>query len=278
MPLIENGNNLAAPVILPGWTYNRDPFGLATSTTKYKCDWTVDMAAFAARGQPHPDPTYSFLKANSYSVSWDALGIATLTVDYVGIPPSINGGVRTNPNTSSANGLTAENISSHPNFFTLKAGHLGPIAGEPPYTQDVPDNYAPIVNGAPAYMGNNGACFEKPSGGRFIGFVNPTFPQYYGKTQYLAKTTTYSGVMYTTELSFVQGLLALLNTATATNSWGAAYPLLPAWAPVGVGDFGNNVNLLSQVNVEEYGALYKMMYEIRYAKAGWERDVYVNIA
>jgi hypothetical protein len=44
-----------------------------------------------------------------------------------------------------------------------------------------------------------------------------------------------------------------------------------------VGDFGNNVNLLSQVNVEEYGALYKIMYEIRYAKAGWERDVYVNI-
>jgi hypothetical protein len=134
-----------------------------------------------------------------------------------------------------------------------------------------------MVNGAPAYLGLNGSCFEKPSGGRFIGFVNPTYPQYYGKTQYLAKTTTYSGVMYTTQLTDVQALLLLLNTATATNSWGAAFPLLPAWAPVGVGDFGNNVNLLSQVNVEEYGALYKIMYEIRYAKAGWERDVYINI-
>lgn len=279
MPLIENGNPLTSPVILPGWTYNRDPFGLGTSTTKYKCDHTVDMAAFAARGQPHPDSTYSFLKANSYSISWDALGIATLTVDYVGIPPSVNGGVRTNPNTSSANGLTAENITSHPNFFNTPtgSGYLGPIAGPSPYVQDAPDNYAPLVNRAPAFMGNNGACFEKPSGGRFIGFVNPTFPQYYGKTQYLAKTTTYSGVMYTTQLTDVQALLLLLNTATATNSWGAAFPLLPAWAPVGVGDFGNNVNLLSQVNVEEYGALYKIMYEIRYAKAGWERDVYVNI-
>jgi hypothetical protein len=84
--------------------------------------------------------------------------------------------------------------------------------------------------------------------------------------------------MYTTQLGNVQALLALLNTATSTNSWGASFPLLPAWAPVGVGDFGNNVNLLSQVNVEEYGSLYKMMYEIRYAKAGWERDVYVNLA
>ena len=276
MSLIENGNDLTAPVILPGWTYNRDPFGLGTSTTKYKCDWTVDIVAFAGRGQPHPDPTYSFLKANSYSVSWDALGIATVTVDYVGIPPSVNSGVRTNPNTSSANGLTAENITSHPNFFLPKAGYLGPIAGVPPYVQDSPDNLAPNVNGAPAYLGLNGSCFEKESGGRFIGFVNPAYPQYYGKTQYLAKTTTYSGVIYTTLLADVQALLALLNTATATNSWGV-FTLLPAWAPIGVGDFGNNVNLLSQVNVEEFGSLYKIMYEIRYAKSGWERDVYINI-
>jgi hypothetical protein len=276
MALIENGNDLTALVILSGWTYNRDPFGLGTSTTKYKCDHTVDIAAFAARGQPHPDSTYSFLKANSYAVSWDALGIATVTVDYVGIPPSVNSGVRTNANTSSANGLTAENITSHPNFFIAKAGYLGPIAGAPPFVQDEPDNLAPNVNGAPAYLGLNGSCFEKESGGRFIGFVNPSYPQYYGKTQYLAKTTTYSGVIYTTLLADVQALLALLNTATATNSWGV-FTLLPAWAPIGVGEFGNNVNLLSQVNVEEFGSLYKILYEIRYAKAGWERDVYINI-
>jgi len=279
MPLIENGDALTAPVILPGWTYNRDPFGLGTSTTKYKCDHTVDMGAFAARGQPHPDSTYSFLKANSYSISWDSLGIATLTVDYVGIPPSVNGGVRTNPNTSSANGLTAENITSHPNFFNTPSGSgfIAPIAGPAPYTQDAANNLAPIVNGKPAYLGLNGSCFEKASGGRFIGFVNPNAPQFYGKTQYLAKTTTYSGVIYTTSLGDVQALLALLNTATGTNSWGV-FNLLPIWAPVGTGDFGANVNLLSQVNVEEFGSLYKVMYEIRYSKAGWDPDVYVNIA
>jgi hypothetical protein len=276
MALIDNGNDLSSPVIIPGWTYNRDPFGLGTSTTRYKCDHTVDITSAFERGTSHPDSSYSFLKANSYSVSWDALGIATVTVDYVGIPPSVNGGVRTNANTSSANGLTAENITSHPNFFVGKVGYLGPIAGAPPFVQDVPDNLAPMVNGNPAYLGFNGSCFEKENGGRFIGFVNPSFPQYYGKTQYLAKTTTYSGVIYTTTLSDVQALLSLLNTATVSRSWGV-FTLLPAWAPVGVGDFGNNVNLLSQVNVEEYGSLYKILYEVRYARAGWERDVYVNI-
>ena len=279
MAIVKKGNELATPVIQAGWTYNRDPFGLGTSTTKYKCNWDVDMAAFAARGQPHPDSTYSFLKANSYSISWDALDVATLTVDYVGIPPSINGGIRTNPNTSSANGLTAENITSHPNFFEVPVGspYTSVIAGEPPYTQDTANNLAPVVNGAPAYLGVNGACFEKPNGGRFIGFVNPVARSLYGKTQYLAKTTTYSGVMYTTELADVQALLMLLNTATANNAWGAAFPLLPAWAPIGVGDQGGNVNLLSQVNVEEYGSLYKLMYEIRYSKSGWDSKVYINI-
>lgn len=277
MPLIEKGNPLTSPVTLASWTYNRDPFGLGTSTTKYKCDHSVDIAAFAARGQPHPDTTYSFLKANSYSVSWDALGIATVTVDYVGIPPSVNGGVRTNPNTSNANGLTAESITSHPNFFSNAAPFPLAIAGLPPYTQDSPNNLAPMVNGAPAYLGANGSCFEKVNGGRFIGFVNPDYDSLYGKTQYLATTTTYTGVVYYTSLSFVQGLLALLNTATATNSWGSEYPLLPAWAPVGTTTWGHK-NLLSQVNVEEFGSLYKVNYEIRYAKEGWDSLTYVNIA
>ena len=276
MPLIEKGNPLTAPVILPGWTYNRDPFGLGTSTTKYKCDHTVDIAAFAARGQPHPDTTYSFLKANSYSVSWDALGIATVTVDYVGIPPSVNGGLITNPNTSSANGLTAENITSHPNFFDNVEPFPVAIAGRPPYVQDDPNNVAPMVNGEPAYLGASGACFEKANGGRFIGFVKPEFEPLYGKTQYLAKTTTYSGVIYTTQLEYVQGLLSYLNTATYTRSW-SIFQLLPVWAPIGSTSWGHK-NLLSQVNVEEYGSLYKVMYEIRFSAAGWESSVYENLA
>jgi len=31
------------------------------------------------------------------------------------------------------------------------------------------------------------------------------------------------------------------------------------------------------VNVEEFGALYKINYEIRYAKNGWDAFVYTNI-
>lgn len=276
MAIEKKGNDLTSPEIQPGWTVSNDGYGLVTSTTRFKADYGFDVDALTDRGTSHPDPTYSFLKAHKYSISWDSLEIATVTVDYVGIDPDSNSGQMTQPNTSAANGLTAQSITSHPNFFNNVAPYAVALAGLPPYTQDDPDNVAPIVNNAPAYLGANGSCFEKANGGRFIGFVKPEFDSLYGKTQYLATTTSYSGVIYTSSLSYVQALLALLNTATATNSWGI-FNLLPAWAPVGTAEWGNK-NLLSQVNVEEYGSLYKVMYEIRYAADGWDSLTYVNIS
>lgn len=275
MPLIEKGNALTTPVTLASWTYNRDPFGLGTSTTRYKCDHTVDIASTFARGTSHPDTTYSFLKANSYAVSWDALGIATVTVDYVGIPQSVNGGTVTRPNCSASNGLTAQSITSHVNFFTARPAFAGAIAGPSPYTQDTPNNLAPNVNNQPAFLGLNGSCFEKASGGRFIGFVDPSYPSLYGKTQYLAPTTSYSGVIYMTNVSEVTNLVDSIGTTTSNEDWGTI-TLLPAWAPIGTGDIGNK-NLLSQVNVEEYGALYKVMYEVRFSDEGWDQKVYAPL-
>jgi len=293
MAIVINGDPLTTALLQPGWTVVADGFGLNTSTTVYKVDTTFDIDAFAVKGSAHPDPAYAYLKLDKWKVSWDMLDIATLTVDYVGIDTAINSGVRTNPNTSSANGLTTENLTTHPNFFNLDAAFTtGPIAGTS-YVQsdlgplveikDPVDFVTQVISGKTiiiskkqSYIGDNGACFESELGGRFIGFVDPAYPNYFGKTNYLTRTTSYSGVMYSTVLGDVQALLALLNSATATDTWGI-FALLPAWAPIGVGSGGGNVNLLSQVNVEEFGALYKIMYEIRYSKVGWDSSVYTNI-
>ena len=285
MAIVINGNDLTTPVLQPGWTVVNDGFGLNTSTTVFKCDTTFNIDAFAVKGNAHPDPAYSYLKLDKWKVSWDSLDIATLTIDYVGIDTAINSGVRTNPNTSSANGLTTENITTHPDFFTTIAGTtynqspLGPlveIKSPVDYITQVISLQTIIISKKQSYIGLNGACFESENGGRFIGFVNPAYPSFYGKTNYLTTTSTYSGVVYSTQLTDVQALLALLNSATATDSWGI-FALLPAWAPIGVGSGGGNMNLLSQVNVESFGSLYKIMYEIRYSKVGWHPLVYTNI-
>jgi hypothetical protein len=293
MAIVINGDPLTTALLQPGWTVVADGFGLNTSTTIYKVDTTFDIDAFVVKGSAHPDPAYSYLKLDKWKISWDSLDIGTLTVDYVGIDTAINSGVRTNPNTSSANGLTTENLTTHPNFFNADGLFTtGPIAGVS-YTQSDlgplveiknPADYITqvilgktvIISKKQSYIGNNGACFESEDGGRFIGFVDPAYPNFYGKTNYLTKTTTYSGTMYSTVLADVQALLALLNSATATDSWGV-FALLPAWAPIGTGSGGGNVNLLSQVNVEEFGSLYKISYEVRYSKVGWHSSVYTNI-
>jgi len=280
MAIVNTGATLVAPILQSGWTVVSDGFGLTTSVSVYKGDTTTDVAAFLVKGTAHPDASYSYLKIDKWRISWDALDIATITVDYVGIAPSVNGGLFTNPNTSGANGLTSEPITSHPSFFVLDAAYAGAIAGTAPYTQSptgpiVQSRTQPITL-SQSFMGSNGACFETENGGRFIGFVDPTYPSLYGKTNYLATTTSYSGVMYFTVEASVLGLLDYLNTATATTAWGA-YDLLPDWAPVGTASGIGNKNLLSQINVEMYGSLYKVNYEIRFARNGWDAFVYSNI-
>jgi hypothetical protein len=288
MARIEKGNALTADILQAGWSSTSDGFGLIVINATFKSDRNTGAFAPFVRGTPFPSSGYTFCKSHKGSISWDNLGVATLKVDYVGINPAVNGGVRTVANTSVANGLTAENITSHPNFFESSGGFTGgPLAGLPANFGGAYDDstLGPPVNvinqttmkpvTVPSSEGYNGACFETGEGGRFIGFVDPSYPALYGRTQYLARTTTMSGVMYTTSQSDVQALYLLLGSATSTNSWGV-FNLIPAWAPTGTGTFGKQ-NLLSQINVEEYGLLYKVMYEIRYSKEGWPPNVYSNI-
>ena len=289
MARVDQGNPLTSDILQPGWTTTSDGFGLITINATFKSDQNSGSFAPFVRGTAFPVSSYNYCKSHKGSISWDALGIATLKVDYVGIDPAVNSGDRTNANTTVANGLTAEHITTHPHFFTAAAGYYGnPLAGLPSDFGGAYDDSTkgPVVNAynaslgksvpVPSSEGYHGACFESGTGGRFIGFVDPAYPDLYGKTQYLTPTTTYSGTIYTKNVTDVQALYALLGTATATNSWGV-FTLIPAWAPVGTGPDGDNQNLLSQVNVEEYGSLYKVIYEIRYSAVGWSSRVYKNI-
>lgn len=291
MSIVSKGNNLSAELIQPGITLMSDGFGLVTATATYKCDWSTSVPV-TLRGDPLDFGGLTYLKAHKSSTSYDNLQYKTIKVDYVGIDPTINSGAWTNANTSAANGLTAENITSNPNFFEQAPGFtVGPIAGLPSdfgglyddstlgppvsvISQAPGPNFGkPVV--VPSSEGYNGACFETGMGGRFIGFVDPTVPELYGKTQYLATTTTYTGVIYVNTQQSARIIIDSLGTAVAGNSWGP-FQLLPGWAEVGTGPYGK-LNLLSQANVEEFGTLYKVNYEIRYSKEGWPPNVYINL-
>ena len=303
MAIVEYGNALTTPLIQAGWNIVGDGYGLITSTTKYKCDHTTDIDPLVARGATHPDPSYGFLKAHKYNVSWDALGIAFVSVDYVGIDPTYNSGNFTNPEVGTSNGLTSENITTNQNFFTEAFGSsTDAIAGEPPYSQSPigplveiksPTDYIKIISGSTittvtrkqSYMGLHGACFEDESGGRFIGFVKPEFKHFYGKTNYLAPTTSFSGHFYTTQTALVNEALNLLGTTSFNNTWNTKLPkIVPDYAGPAAGwtsdsDNGSyNQLLLSQVNIQDFGSLYKVNYEVRYSIQGWPSEVYQKVS
>jgi hypothetical protein len=219
-------------------------------------------------------------------------------VDYIGIDPDVNEGVYTNPEVGASNGLTSENITANPNFFTDGGdGYDGVIAGAAgSYTQSPigplveiksVSDYITVITGSTivkvnkkqSYVGLNGACFEEANGGRFIGFVDPQYKHFYGKTNYLAPQSSFSGHFYTTEASEVQNMRDYLGTTSRDNDWSSVLPkIIPDYAGTSwVSSAENgafNQLLLSQVNVQDYGLLYKVNYEVRYSVVGWHDKVY----
>jgi hypothetical protein len=297
----DYGNNLTAPVLQPGGKLSNDGYGLLTATCVWKANTNNDLSV-GNRGSTCP--INAALTAHKFSVSYDNLGMATITVDYIGIDPTVNSGTYTNPEVGASNGLTSENITTNPNFFTPGGdGYDGVIAGASgTYTQSpigplveikntadfisVITGYngdgSPItalVNKKQSYIGLNGACFEDVNGGRFIGFVKASEKHFYGKTNYLAPQSSFSGHFYTSEASEVNHMLRFLGTTSRDNDWSSTMPMIvPSYAGTSwlssTENGSYNQLLLSQVNVQDYGLLYKVNYEVRYSVVGWTDKVY----
>jgi len=291
----DYGNELTTPVQQPGAKLTNDGYGLLTATVVWKANKNNDLSV-GNRGSTCP--LNGALNAHKFGVTYDALGVATITVDYIGIDPAVNNGQFTNPEVSASNGLTSENITTNPNFFQDGGdGYSGRIAGPPgsfaqsplgplveikdpaEYIQVITGSTVAFVNKKQSYIGLNGACFESINGGRFIGFVDPTHKHFYGKTNYLSPQSSFSGHFYTTESSEVTNMLSYLGTSSRDNDWSSVLPrIIPDYAGtswISSAENGSfNQLLLSQVNVEDFGLLYKVNYEVRYSVQGWNDKVY----
>ena len=262
MARISQGNALTTAMLHPGAKFQSDGYGLVTGTLVFKED-ASGSTTFLARGQACPISDFSFTKVHKANTSVDALGIRTYTVDYVGIG---SGGVTsslTKPQVGVSQGLTSEHISTHTNFFTATTG----IAGATPFTAST------IVT--TEFKGLNGAHFEKATGGKFLGFKDPASPLYYGKTNYLAPQTSFSGFFYTNTEATPKALVDRVGKTSGTGSFNSI-DLLPSYMGASfVSATGSrNQLLLAQVNVEDFGLLYKVNYEIRYNRDGYVAAVY----
>ena len=275
MARISNGNALTSPLQQPGGKFADDGYGLITATVVWKSDQSASLGTVVNRGSTCPMAGASFCDAHKYSITYDSLGVATIVVDYVGIDPAINGGARTNAQVSTSQGLTTENITAHPNFFELATGFSGsPIAGVGTGTLAAPVYATKILTNAPnEYGGNNGTRFQEPSGNKFLGFKVPEYKTLYGKTNYLAPQTSFGGHFYTTSDLTVQGMIARVGKTSGSNQFNSI-ALLPSYAGATFLNGTLHQLLLAQVNCEDFGSLYKVNYEVRYNRDGYNASVY----
>jgi hypothetical protein len=275
MARVDTGNNLTTVLQQPGAKFQEDGYGLATGTIVFKAAITASIGGTINRGSACPQGAYSYCKALKYSVSFENLGIATYSVDYVGINPGY--GASTDPQITGSQGLTSESITTHPNFFEVATalGFSGsPIAGVG--TGSIATPAYPAVTGATdEYAGNNGATFEKPIGRKFLGFKKPEFKDFYGKTNYLAPQCSLSGVFYTSSSALVINLRNAVGKTSGNGSF-ASKSLVPTYMGTAFEISGKKQLLLAQVSFEDFGLLYKVQYELRFNREGYNSAVYAN--
>jgi hypothetical protein len=285
MAPITKGNPLTTEVLQPGYTVRNDGYGLWTGRCIFKADSSMTGAALpVARGDPHPDPTYSvFMFADKIEVLHGANNIITISVDYVGI--SLDGyapSTITNCNVAGAVSTTTEPIETHPNFFQAVIG-TNAIAGVGTGTATLPIYEASTFkaktsDSATLYKGENGAHFTQKTGGQFVGFLDPAFPLYYGRKSYLAAQTGFSGILYTNDTDIVDAMRNAVGRSSFNRNWNGNLPdLLPAYLgntwtsiPIPPATVGESQLLLASVNFEDFGLdTYKINYTIRYSVEGY---------
>jgi len=272
MAIVKNGNALTTPVQQPGAKISDDGYGLLTATVIWKADESAALGSVVNRGSTCP--INANCNAHRYSITYDALGIATLTVDYVGID---GGASSTDPQITGSQGLTSDNITTHPNFFELYSagGFTGtPIAGVGTGSLATPA-YTAVTgpNGSTEYQGNNGATFEAVTGRKFLGFKKSEFKDFYGKTNYLAPQCSLSGVFYTSSATLVNNLRNAVGKTSGDGSF-ASKDLVPSYMGNAFEIGGKKQLLLAQVSFEDFGLLYKVQYELRFNREGYVAAVY----
>jgi hypothetical protein len=268
-------------MIQPGSVYQTDGYGLLTAKTTYMVDKAAGGTAVFG-GQVHP--TFSDLFVHKFTLTRGALELDTIDAEYVGIDSNV-AAIRTLPNVTASTGLTSEHITTHPNFF-------GPTA---PFTVAIAGNgttfVASAINSEYRVGGDFGAHFKgtATNAGGFVGFLDSSTAvkqAFYGKNQYLAPTTSFSGSIYTNLAADVTAIKNAVGKTSNTNQF-TGVKLIPdhlgtTWTVAAKGGTLDTI-LLSQASFEDYCVqtsgtpkIYKINYEIRFNREGYPTQVYTR--
>ena len=264
MAKVSTGDALSTPMLQAGYSIENDGYGLLTCKAIYKANKSSAANAIKRGDVFKPDGR---LKCHKVSVAYGPLDVATITADYCGI----ENGDWTEPNVSGSATLSTEPLTSHPKFFDK-------IAGAAPYTSTPSPDGTPT----PAFLGINGAIFgndgqapNKPLFKGFFGTTTDVEKKLYRRTAYLAPTSSFNGVLYTSKAGNVTTIRGYVGKTMKNRGPQGYRYLLPAYLgeTFEAADETDQL-LIASVSFEDYGMLYKISYELRFNREGYPLEVY----
>lgn len=288
------GDNLDSLLLQEGWTVTDDSYGLYTGTCVFLLDTEKsypNSEDAPIPGQPHPIAAWNFLRVDKIQRRALSAYVTQFTVTYVGIQiPAGEGAIGiTSPNVEDTSGTSTEPIENHENFYgnpnSIVTYDGGAIAGvgsgsDDPTIQPVyNESGMHIAPNDTLYEGDNGACFIQATGGKFMGFLNPAYPKFYGKKSYISPVTSWTGVLYTTDLPTAQKLKDYNCCTTKTNMIDTI-EILPAFYGESFEATDESAQLLfMNVGMKKFAgvssaAIYRITYTIRFSAEGFPGQVY----
>jgi hypothetical protein len=306
--LIPYGNNLINPVPQPGWQVEADGFGLLQAQCKFKWDISKrgNFPTTFKKGDklstfiPGVEAAYANMALWKANMTTDKTNVLTVTADFCGIDPNVNGGTRTNPIIAATGGASSEPIEHHPNFLVVNctSGTLAvadKLAGFPPAS-----GWDPSVSNNPnrALWTPKVASGGAVQGQQFVGFLPNQDPAEYlagniniraGIKNYYKPQMTLRVLQYLTGEEEAMDMASYIGWVTD-----GSIVNLPAnfkkfaksstgWAgtPTYTAIYENKIDtgfLITNTSIELYGNIWKVTADLMLSGiAGWDPHIYPAI-
>lgn len=269
----DYGNDLVEAKPLPAGSINLDAFGLAQAQLNFTVDsnnalLSAYLESFAS-GVAYPYSVGVNMKSYKVTASLGKGGVATLTVDYMGV----KNGSYTKPQVTGVATSTAQPIEAHPNFTKVTKEWSGAttLAGYPP-SNLVTANKPIFVQGTDPYA----TWTFRGFGLKTDGEVNIKA----GIRQYLAPLATVRGQLFLapSKLDASAAFISAVGQRLTNNDLEKL--IAPAALIGAIQSEGQNYALLSAANCECIGnpdspAAIKVTYDIMVGgEIGWDKDIY----
>lgn len=300
--IIEYGVTLGTPIAQPGWQAETDGFGLLQAQVKFKWDvsqmgnFTTVFAKGTTLGSlvSVAPSNLSGLKIWKANIVYEKADVLTVTADFCGIDPNINGGQRTNPQMVMTGSAASEPIEHHPNFQLVNCtsgGLVNKLAGFPTGSGWDP---SPVTNPNRALWRPAVAAGGAVQAFQFVGFLpNQNVEETISKVNIKAGIKNYYKPSNTMRVLFYVNSVEVALTYASYVGWvtdGTNWNIPSAYRQLATGGYAGsfqwNERWSSQINksflitngsVEEFGGIYKVTADLMLSGiSGWDKDVYPN--